>query len=165
MDKLCINQATDETKAAGVAGFKRFLGRCDKMVAFIGPSYFQRLWCVYELATFTKRHGMHKSDAPSGTLLLLSLDWPSSFWPCKQTRLDRQEHEWLAQFSCREAGCFKPADRAFVLAAIREEFGSEAEFDTFVRTHLPTVLARSKREYSSKLVDVAKETGDLIFGK
>ena len=38
VDKLCINQATDQTKAEGVAGFKRFLGQCDKMVAFVGPS-------------------------------------------------------------------------------------------------------------------------------
>ena len=38
IDKLCIDQTDDETKAAGVAGFKRFLGQCDKMVAFVGPT-------------------------------------------------------------------------------------------------------------------------------
>ena len=49
IDKLCIDQTDDETKAAGVAGFKRFLGKCDKMVALISENYFERLWCVYEL--------------------------------------------------------------------------------------------------------------------
>ena len=47
--QLCIDQTNDETKAAGVAGFKRFLGKCDKMVALISENYFERLWCVYEL--------------------------------------------------------------------------------------------------------------------
>ena len=42
IDKLCIDQTDDETKAAGVAGFKRFLGQCDKMVALISPNYFSR---------------------------------------------------------------------------------------------------------------------------
>ena len=42
--KLCIDQTNDETKAAGVAGFKRFLGKCDKMVALISENYFERLW-------------------------------------------------------------------------------------------------------------------------
>ena len=54
--------------------------------------------------------------------------------------------------------------RAFVLGAIREEFGSEDAFDHFVRTHLPAVLARSKREYQTKLLTVAQDVGDLVFG-
>ena len=91
-------------------------------------------------------------------------DWPSSFWPCKRASVDAEELARIANFSCRKAGCFKPADRAFVLNAIRESFGSEAEFDTFVRTHLPAVLAKSKREYSGKLLAVAMEVVDLVFG-
>ena len=125
---------------------------------------FTRLWCVYELATFTKMHGMHKSDAPSGTLLLLSLQWPSSFWPFKGKTMSADERKWFSEFDCRKAGCFKPADRAFVLAAIRDDFGSEEAFDMFVRTQLPKVLERSKRQYSSQLWNVAKEVGDLVFG-
>ena len=88
-----------------MAGFKRFLGQCDKMVAFVGPTCaqslstpalanlsrshllpadFTRLWCVYELATFTKMHGMHKTDAPGGKLVLLSLSWPSRSTPSRR---------------------------------------------------------------------------------
>ena len=119
---------------------------------------------MYELASFTKTHGMHLTDAPSGKLLLLSLDWPSSFWPCKSSSVDEKELARIANFSCRKAGCFKPADRAFVLNAIREDFGSEEAFDIFVRSHLPAVLERSKHEYSSKILGVAKEVGDAVFG-
>ena len=57
---------------------------------------------------------MHKVDAPSSKMLLLSLDWPSSFWPFKRTGLTEKEEEWITNFSCRDARCFKPADRAAV---------------------------------------------------
>ena len=74
------------------------------------PADFTRLWCVYELATFTKMHGMHKTDAPSGKLPLLSLSWPSSFSPFKTAQLNEQELRWFSEFSCRKANCFKPAE-------------------------------------------------------
>ena len=109
-------------------------------------------------------HDMHKSDAPSGKLLLLSLKWPSSLWPFKRASVSKEEREWFANFSCRKAGCFKPADRAYVLAEIRKDFGSEEAFDHFVRTNLPAVLERSKREYSGKLMAVARDVADLVFG-
>ena len=99
----------------------------------LGPSQSSSLpprrRCVYELAYFTHYHGMHKTDAPSSKMLLLSLDWPSSFWPFKRTGLTEKEEEWITNFSCRDARCFKPSDRAAVLEAIRERFGSEEQFD------------------------------------
>ena len=69
---------------------------------------------MYELAVFTRDNGMHLPGAASGKLLLLSLDWPSSFWPFKRTGLTEKEEEWITNFSCRDARCFKPADRAAV---------------------------------------------------
>ena len=44
MPQLCINQESPKTIAAGTSSFKRFLSQCDKMVAFVGPTYFNRLW-------------------------------------------------------------------------------------------------------------------------
>ena len=46
--------------------------------------------------------------------------------------MSAKELEPILSFSCRNAECFKPSDRAFVLGSIREEFGSEANFDKFV---------------------------------
>jgi hypothetical protein len=149
--------------------------------------------CVYELAVFTRDNGMHLPGAASGKLLLLSLDWPSSLTPLKRTRLSEHEKQLITTFSCRNADCFMPrgvpvcgsnpekqtvclicyshacgphdgTDRATVLAAIREKFGSEAAFDQFVRTHLPAVLERSKREYSSNLLNVAADALERSFG-
>ena len=97
----------------------------------------------YEFAYFTHYHGMHKTDTPSSKMLLLSLDWPSSFWPFKRTGLTEKEEEWITNFSCRDARCFKPADRAAVLEAIRERFGSEEHFDE-VRPQPPALHYSSR---------------------
>ena len=51
-----------------------------------------------------------------------------------------------------------------MLKSIRDEFGSEEDFDTFVRKNLPRVLARSKREYRSRITSVALDVVDLVFG-
>ena len=119
---------------------------------------------MYELAVFTRDNGMHLPGTAHSKLLLLSLDWPSSLNPFKRPRLSEHEKKLITNFSCRDADCFMPRDRATVLAAIREKFGSEAAFDQFVRTHLPAVLERSKREYSSNLLNVAADALERSFG-
>ena len=85
-------------------------------------------------------------------------------YPFKQTDVSEEEMKSITSFSCREAACFKAEDRAFVLAEIRKKFGSEEEFDKFVRSHLPAVLMRSKNEFSTKMMSVAAEILDLVFG-
>ena len=51
-----------------------------------------------------------------------------------------------------------------MLQAVRDKFGSEDKFDEFVHVQLLKVLERSKREYSSKLWDVAAESFPMVFG-
>ena len=80
------------------------------------------------------------------------------------TGLSQKEREWITGFRCRDAGCFKPSDRAIVLQAVRDKLGSEDKFDEFVHVRLLKVLERSKREYSSKLWDVAAESFSIVFG-
>ena len=43
LDKCCIDQ---KYPAEGVKSFKRFLGQCDGMMAFVSTAYFSRLWCA-----------------------------------------------------------------------------------------------------------------------
>ena len=97
-------------------------------------------------------------------LLLLSLNWPSSLNPLKRRQLSARERSWFTNFSCLHARCYKPSDRAMLLGKIREKWGDEARFDQFVRTHLPAVLERSKREYSSNLLNVAVDALERSFG-
>ena len=62
VDMCCLNQATPETITAGIAGFKRFVESSEKMVAFVSAAYFERLWCVYELACFVSAGGLTRMD-------------------------------------------------------------------------------------------------------
>eukprot|EP00961_Rhodomonas_salina_P297155 3936990-Rhodomonas_salina.2 len=156
IDKLCIDQRSDETKAAGVASFPVVLQSCDYMVALISADYFRRVWCVYELAMFAK----DKSE----WLLLFSMDWPSSLSPFKTARLTPEEEAVLHSFSFESADCFVPRDRVTVLRAIRQQFGSVEQFEAFVRHRLPQVLARSKQSYYTQLSSVAMAALALAFG-
>ena len=72
--------------------------------------------CVYELATFCKAH----KDELSKRLLLLSISWASVLSPFKDPELTGEERDAFRNFHCRDARCFKPSDRAYVLKAIRD---------------------------------------------
>ena len=161
LDKCCVLQDTDETKASGVKSFKRFLGKCDCMIAFVSDSYFKRLWCVYELATFCRDHRASLDEK----LVLLSLDWPSVFNPFKRAVPTQGELDWFRGFECaKQVECAKPSDRADVLAEIREVWRSEEEFDQFVREELPKIFEQSKTRYSRQLQRVMYNAFDIAFG-
>ena len=74
------------------------------------------------------------------------------------------ELEWFRGFECAKVDCAKPCDRAAVLGEIREAWGSEAEFDMFVREELPKILEQSKTRYSKQLQRVMYNAFDLAFG-
>ena len=143
--------------------------------------------CVFELATFCK---MHQRDL-RGKLLLLSLDWSSSLNPFHSGRLTSAERAYFVDFSCLKLQCTKPADRAFVLAQVvsfpctspapavracqlvsptapveqvREKWGSEDEFDAFVRNELPELLETGKRRYFGQPWRVLANAFDALFG-
>jgi hypothetical protein len=155
--QACIDQSSARTIASGTASFGRFLGCCDRMVAFVSTNYFSRLWCVYELASFCRLH----KDELSSRLLMLSLDWPSAG---RRSTTTREEREMLRGFRCADVRCAVPKDRAFVLAAIRREWGSIRAFEEFVQQQLPDVLAASKRSYSKQVPKVAAGALQLLVG-
>eukprot|EP00928_Gymnodinium_smaydae_P044007 TRINITY_DN29389_c2_g5_i1.p1 TRINITY_DN29389_c2_g5~~TRINITY_DN29389_c2_g5_i1.p1 ORF type:complete len:545 (+),score=48.54 TRINITY_DN29389_c2_g5_i1:81-1637(+) len=51
-DRLCIHQGNPQRKAAGVRGLGTFLSYSKEMLIMWDKTYFQRLWCMYELAIF-----------------------------------------------------------------------------------------------------------------
>jgi len=137
----------------------------DNMIAFVSPSYFSRLWCVFELATFCKNNEGQLDER----LHLFSLKWPTIFNPqwqfgCKKVGLDAEEKSWFENFDCLEVNCAKPSDRAYVLKAIRTEWGSEDEFNKYVRKSLKKQLRRSKKRYANILASRMSEAFDLAFG-
>jgi len=160
LDKCCIDQSTPETIKAGTNSFHQFLSKCDGMVAFVSNTYFSRIWCVYELASFCKI--LEKQNGRR--LLLFSLDWPSSIFQFESSEVSEEEASYFKHFRCRKAECFIPADRGWVLGEIRREWGSEQAFDNYVITKLPLIFAESKQMYGEQLKTVASRSLELLFG-
>lgn len=160
LDRCCLCQDTPDTISAGIDELDTFLGRADGMIAFVSPDYFCRLWTVYELATFCKL----KRSELGKSLLLLSLDWPRTYSPLKRRQLSSAEVRQLRDFSCLDATCYKPSDRAMLLQRISNEWGSIEVFDEFVRTELLEVMKDSKVQYHSRLAQVAADSVELLLG-
>jgi hypothetical protein len=76
----------------------------------------------------------------------VSLEWGHFASWTKISSLSDEEAVLLYNFSLEDVRSFKPCDRADVLAAIRKCWGNEETFEAFVRTKLPTILAKCKRQ-------------------
>ncbi|CAE7190770.1 Gstm5, partial [Symbiodinium pilosum] len=57
-DKACINQAESEKKKEAIGSLPDFLKRSARLLVLWDETYFDRLWCSLEIATFAK----HRSD-------------------------------------------------------------------------------------------------------
>ncbi|KAF4655847.1 hypothetical protein FOZ61_007346 [Perkinsus olseni] len=53
-DRCCIDQVDPVRKAAGIRSIGAYLNKCDTFLLLWSDDYFQRLWCVFELACFLK---------------------------------------------------------------------------------------------------------------
>eukprot|EP00930_Biecheleria_cincta_P084518 TRINITY_DN73982_c0_g1_i1.p1 TRINITY_DN73982_c0_g1~~TRINITY_DN73982_c0_g1_i1.p1 ORF type:complete len:589 (-),score=58.64 TRINITY_DN73982_c0_g1_i1:147-1913(-) len=58
IDKGCINQATGKSIAAGVQSLGGILRCCSRLVILWSDDYFERLWCIFELACFSRFGGI-----------------------------------------------------------------------------------------------------------
>ena len=56
MDKLCIDQDDKERKEAGIRNLGAFLSHTSTLVVLWSSQYLERLWCVFELATWLHMH-------------------------------------------------------------------------------------------------------------
>mmetsp|Transcript_96014 Transcript_96014/g.298995 ORF Transcript_96014/g.298995 Transcript_96014/m.298995 type:complete len:484 (+) Transcript_96014:233-1684(+) len=57
LDKFCIHQSRPDLKAHGVTSLPEVVAYAKRMVVLWDASYFTRLWCNDELATFVAAHG------------------------------------------------------------------------------------------------------------
>ena len=62
LDKLCIRQTREAWKLAGVQMLPTFVQSSDRLVLLWSESYFSRLWCACEMATFLSTHHPHAVD-------------------------------------------------------------------------------------------------------
>jgi hypothetical protein len=75
-DRCCIHQTDKAMKIRGIQGIGHFL-RCSKgMVVLWDPTYFSRMWCMFELATFALVHaGTGVKDDTSGKIDMDRVVW------------------------------------------------------------------------------------------
>jgi hypothetical protein len=162
LDKVCIDQTNNETKQAGIANLGLYLLKCRSMTVMLGDTYLTRLWTTFELATYCKVHQGHLEDR----LFFLSLKWANSLsimWLFRRVQLDESEVSQLARYSCLDAECCMPADRVLVLAAIRKTWGSEDNFDNFVRKELPEIFRKGKEEFMWRGFRTMYSVLDVLF--
>ncbi|CAE7266643.1 unnamed protein product, partial [Symbiodinium sp. CCMP2456] len=58
VDKLCVEQGDESRKAAGLAGLPTIVQCSGRMLVLWDDTYFERLWCNFELAIFAKYRGL-----------------------------------------------------------------------------------------------------------
>jgi hypothetical protein len=52
LDRCCIEQAESTEKREGIAKIPSILSRTTNLAVLLSDNYFQRLWCVYEVAVY-----------------------------------------------------------------------------------------------------------------
>lgn len=57
LDKVCTHQTDPDMKQRGIDGLGGFLNHSKQMLLLWDETYFQRLWCTFEVAAFTHIHG------------------------------------------------------------------------------------------------------------
>ncbi|CAK0869027.1 unnamed protein product, partial [Prorocentrum cordatum] len=57
VDKLCIHQTREDLKSLGVQNLDVFVAAADRMILLWNESFFSRLWCNLEVATFCALNG------------------------------------------------------------------------------------------------------------
>eukprot|EP00403_Amphidinium_massartii_P029395 CAMPEP_0178396262 /NCGR_PEP_ID=MMETSP0689_2-20121128/13640_1 /TAXON_ID=160604 /ORGANISM="Amphidinium massartii, Strain CS-259" /LENGTH=583 /DNA_ID=CAMNT_0020016935 /DNA_START=183 /DNA_END=1931 /DNA_ORIENTATION=+ len=62
LDKLCVHQTRTELRSAGIAALPEFVANSDRMLILQSKTYFERLWCNLEVATFCALSGASHVD-------------------------------------------------------------------------------------------------------
>eukprot|EP00401_Gymnodinium_catenatum_P041137 CAMPEP_0117560138 /NCGR_PEP_ID=MMETSP0784-20121206/53721_1 /TAXON_ID=39447 /ORGANISM="" /LENGTH=415 /DNA_ID=CAMNT_0005357537 /DNA_START=65 /DNA_END=1309 /DNA_ORIENTATION=- len=62
LDKLCIHQTRPDKKVAGVTALPEVVANSERLLVLWSDTYYERLWCNAELATFATLNGADSID-------------------------------------------------------------------------------------------------------
>mmetsp|Transcript_29475 Transcript_29475/g.72716 ORF Transcript_29475/g.72716 Transcript_29475/m.72716 type:complete len:429 (-) Transcript_29475:246-1532(-) len=185
LDKTCIHQGNERLRMAGIGLFDVFLEQSQQLWIMFSDKYLTRIWCVYELAVWTKNKGTkgiyllpldwasasHKAltwsipflaftgagwiamgigvcagsypigpqffGLGAGVVTLFVIGWTTAMVG-QQVMTARKNMaiitEALRTFDVRKCGATVAGDKELVLGKVREAFGSEEEFNAFVKS-------------------------------
>ena len=60
VDRLCIDQSSESSKSEGIAGLPTIVANSSQFLVLWSESYFERLWCTFELCLFVKLCGIQQ---------------------------------------------------------------------------------------------------------
>ena len=174
LDLCCTPPAASAAPAVSQSWIylERVLMRSDGLIALVSPHYFTRLRCVFELAVYAK--AVPRAELKE-RVVVLSLEWgrgggsgSSDHAPPPTDAafegLTASEVEMIGGFSCVEAHCDSPAERAYLMNQIRTRWGDEGAFDAFVRGELAVVFAWSKRRFRRQWRAAVVASLDTLLG-
>merc|ERR1712008_106203 len=73
LDICCIPQDDEQKKTLGISSLGSILDRSEKMLILMDEHYWQRLWCVFEVAAFYRRSGRRRMVIVPVHLALLKM--------------------------------------------------------------------------------------------
>ena len=74
-DRMCISQVNDECQGLQVLCLNELVSRSKNILSIWSPTYFERLWCVYEMGIFLGKNSVSNVRIcfPSESRLLMNL--------------------------------------------------------------------------------------------
>jgi len=135
IDKCCIPQRHPLMPIC-LQHLEDFVQRCDGMVVLLSWQYFERLWCVYEWASFLVYHRPENVQICVEAFLR-----PSS----RALYVDA-----IKNFSVASAKCYHEADRTVLKTKVAQYYNSEEDFENFARSTAIALVARSACHRASR---------------
>ena len=130
IDKFCIDQTNiDES----LLYLPLFASASRAVIVAVGPSYFTRLWCMWEM--FVMSHVTYCFDNV--------IFWPLS--GCDVTE--------LSDFRASNVGCFKASDKEKILSVIESLNGGVAQFEKVVQQDVLAAVRKAVGRFEADEAD------------
>jgi len=155
LEGLCEEIWSDSN--ARVQGRLKQLRASNQLLVLFSSDTLSELWPVFELAMFSRWH--KDENRLEDFIHMLGLDWDIFTSDLQQSEEDR-----LLDFSCRQAWCWNPEDRAVLLNTIRDEWGTEQAFDEYVQQELPQIALKCKQRFAVLPFKAAEGIFEIMLG-
>jgi hypothetical protein len=133
MDLVCIDQYNERHKAHVTGLLEDYVKESETMVVLLSPSYYSRLWCVFECCLFLAYHDVTKMAVYSwGFSDQLTVPQMANASAAVRA-LSSAQVDSLRAFSVDSAKCTFESDRAILRRKVEQLYTSTKAFENFAR--------------------------------